>query len=185
MLRRMWRRAFAIFDTAVGRCAVIWRGELLTGVLLPSADDDAMRAAVRRRAGEAQEAPAPPAIEKVIGKITRLCAGEAVAFDDAPLDREHIEPLANRIYDILLRVRFGETTTYGAIAEELGDKNLSRAVGAAMGANPFPIVIPCHRVTGAGGRMGGFSAPGGADTKRKLLDIEGAFAAEKLPLFGG
>ncbi|HNR78399.1 MAG TPA: methylated-DNA--[protein]-cysteine S-methyltransferase, partial [Parvularculaceae bacterium] len=77
------------------------------------------------------------------------------------------------------------STTYGAIAEELGDKNLSRAVGAAMGANPFPIIIPCHRVTGAGGKMGGFTAPGGTGTKKKLLDIEGAFAAEKLPLFGG
>ncbi len=108
----------------------------------------------------------------------------SVAFDGVPLDRDGIEPLANKVYDILLRVPFGETTTYGAIAEELGDKALSRAVGAALGQNPFPVIIPCHRVTAAGGKMGGFSAPGGTDTKRRLLEIEGAFAAEKLPLFG-
>ena len=94
-----------------------------------------------------------------------------------------IEPLANRVYEILLRVPFGETTTYGAIAAELGDKALSRAVGAALGTNPFPIVIPCHRVIAAGGGMGGFSAPGGTGAKRRLLEIEGAFRAETLPLF--
>ncbi len=181
----MSRRSYAIFDTEVGRCALLWRGEMLTGVLLPAENDDAMRAAICRRAADAEEAPPPAFVEAAIAKIRKLCLGEAVDFADAPLDRSTIEPLANRIYDILLRTPFGATTTYGAIAEELGDKNLSRAVGAAMGANPFPIIIPCHRVTGAGGKMGGFTAPGGTGTKKKLLDIEGAFAAEKLPLFGG
>lgn len=176
---------FTLFDTAVGRCAVVWRGEKLTGVLLPSSSDEATRAAVKRRAPAVKESSPPPFVKEAIDGIARLCAGEPVAFDDVPLDRSAIEPLANRVYDILLRVPFGETTTYGAIAEELGDKTLSRAVGAALGANPFPVIIPCHRVTAAGGKMGGFSAPGGSETKRKLLEIEGAFAAEKLPLFGG
>jgi methylated-DNA-[protein]-cysteine S-methyltransferase len=176
---------FCLFDTAVGRCALIWRGDRLIRVMLPAHDDEAMRAAIRRRAGDARQAPPPPFVETIIDAIMRLCAGEAVSFPGAPLDRTRIEQLANRIYDILLRVPFGETTTYGAIAAELGDKNLSRAVGAAMGANPFPIIIPCHRVTASGGKIGGFSAPGGTDTKKRLLDIEGAFAAEKLPLFGG
>jgi methylated-DNA-[protein]-cysteine S-methyltransferase len=175
---------FALFDTAVGRCAILWRDERLVGVLLPSSSDAAMRRAIDKRAGDASEAEPPEFVQRAIEKIRRLCDGEAVSFDDAPLDRDRIEPFANRVYDILLRVAPGETTTYGAIAEALGDRTLSRAVGAALGANPFPIIIPCHRVTAAGGKMGGFSAPGGADTKRKLLDIEGAFAAEKLPLFG-
>lgn len=179
----MQETRFHLFDTAVGRCAVLWRGEALTGVLLPCDDDEAMRAAAKRRSPSAAEDAPPPFVGRVIDRIVRLCAGENVAFEDAPLDRSSIEPFANRIYDILLRVPFGETTTYGAIAEQLGDKTLSRAVGAAMGANPFPIVIPCHRVTGAGGKVGGFTAPGGTRTKKMLLDIEGAFAAEKLPLF--
>lgn len=144
-----------------------------------------MRANIKRRAEGAEEASPPAFVDAIIAKIVSLCDGQSVSFADVPLDRSGIEPPANRIYDILIKVPFGETTTYGAIAEELGDKNLSRAVGAAMGANPFPIIIPCHRVTGAGGKMGGFTAPGGTDTKRKLLDIEGAFAADKLPLFGG
>ena len=176
---------YAMFDTAVGRCALVWRGDKLTRVLLPSESDDATRTSIKRRMANAKETAAPAFVETIIAKIARLCAGNTVSFEDAPLDRSGLEPLANRIYDILLQVPFGETTTYGAIAEELGDKNLSRAVGAAMGANPFPIIIPCHRVTGAGGKMGGFTAPGGAETKRRLLEIEGAFSAGKLPLFGG
>lgn len=180
----MTSAAFGLFDTAVGRCAVIWRDDALVGVALPGASDEATRSAVRRRHPEAAETAPPAFVEKIIAKIIRLCEGEAVNFDDAPLDRRDIEPFANRVYDILLRTPPGETTTYGAIAEELGDVALSRAVGAALGANPFPIIIPCHRVTAAGGKMGGFSAPGGAETKRRLLDIEGALSIEKLPLFG-
>jgi methylated-DNA-[protein]-cysteine S-methyltransferase len=183
--RRVQETRFHLFETAVGRCAILWRGDRLSGVLLPAANDDAMLKSVRRRDANAVAATPPPFVEDAIDGIVRLCRGEPVSFEGASLDRDAIEPLANQVYDILLRTPFGETTTYGAIAEALGDKALSRAVGAALGANPFPIIIPCHRVIGAGGRMGGFSAPGGTDTKRRLLEIEGAFAAEKLPLFGG
>ncbi len=162
---------------------MLWRGARLTGVLLPFPSDEALRRAIGKRAPNAVEAEPAAFVQNAIRKIVSLCRGDAVLFDDIPLDRDAIEPFANRVYDILLRVMPGETTTYGAIAEQLGDKSLSRGVGAALGANPFPIIIPCHRVTASNGRMGGFSAPGGADTKRKLLEIEGAFAAEKLPLF--
>lgn len=175
---------FTIFDTGIGRCALIWRGGALTGVLLPSPSDDAMRRSIRKRTPDAVEADAPPFVQEAIDKIRRLANGEPTSFDGVPLDRSAIEPFANSVYDVLLKTAFGDTTTYGAIAEALGDKTLSRAVGAALGANPFPIIIPCHRVTAAGGKMGGFTAPGGTNAKRRLLDIEGAFAAEKLPLFG-
>lgn len=175
--------AYRIFDTAVGRCAIVWRGALVVRVLLPAADDAKMGAAIRRAFPEAVEGEPPDAVAAVIDKTAALCRGEAQDFTDAPLDRSIIEPFAARVYAVLEGVGFGETTTYGAIAAALGDKSLSRAAGAALGANPFPIVIPCHRVTAANGAMGGFSAPGGAATKRKLLEIEGAFAAEKLPLF--
>ncbi len=142
-----------------------------------------MEASIRRACPGAVEGTPPGAVAAVIGKIARLCAGEPQDFSDAPLDRTRIEPFAARVFTVLERTGFGETTTYGAIAATLGDKALSRAVGAALGANPFPIVIPCHRVLAAKGAMGGFSAPGGAATKRRLLEIEGAFAAERLPLF--
>ncbi len=172
-----------LFETAIGRCAVVWRGAMIVRVLLPAASEETLRATIARLYPGATDAQPPAPIASVIGKIVALCRGEAQAFDDAPLNRALIEPFAARVYAALDKVGFGETTTYGAIAEALGDKALSRAVGAALGANPFPIVIPCHRVTAAGGAMGGFSAPGGAATKRILLEIEGAFAASTLPLF--
>ncbi len=175
--------SFHLFDVAFGRCAVVWRGDLIVRILLPAGYDDRLRAAIARNHEGATESEPPASIAAVIEKITALCRGEPQDFGGAPLDRSIIEPFAGRVYAALEKTGFGETTTYGAIANDLGDKSLSRAVGAALGANPFPIVIPCHRVTAAKGAMGGFSAPGGAATKRKLLEIEGAFAADKLPLF--
>ncbi len=177
--------AYALFDTAVGDCALIWKGRLIVRLLLPAGDDARQRLAVARAAPDAREEIAPTEIAKVMSDIAALCRGEPQDFKSAPLDRAQIEPFAARVYAALDTVGFGETTTYGAVAERLGDRSLSRAVGAALGANPFPIIIPCHRVTAANGAMGGFSAPGGAATKRKLLDIEGALAAERLPLFRG
>ncbi|MFN0025325.1 MAG: methylated-DNA--[protein]-cysteine S-methyltransferase [Parvularculaceae bacterium] len=174
---------FHLFDTNVGRCAIEWRGAKVTRVRLPAASDGRLRTAIICQAADARETAPPPFAAIIRDKIIALCRGERTDFHGAPLDRAGIDPLAARVYAALVDVPFGETTTYGAIAERLGDKALARAVGAALGANPFPIIIPCHRVTASGGRMGGFTAPGGIETKRRLLEIEGAFAAERLPLF--
>jgi methylated-DNA-[protein]-cysteine S-methyltransferase len=171
-----------VFDTAIGRCAILWCGAALTGVLLPERDDRALAAAIARRA--VSVAAAPPAFARAaIDKIIALCGGGAVAFDETPLDRSAIDEFANRVYDVLLGVPFGATTTYGAIADAVGGRSLAQRVGAALGRNPFPIIIPCHRVVAADGALGGFSAPGGSATKRRLLAIEGAFRPETLPLF--
>ena len=176
--------AFQVFETSFGRCAMLWRGALIVRILLPTETEESLRAAVMRTEIDIEESAPPAPVASVAAKIAAFCRGEAQDFAPAPLDRSLIDPFAARVYAALDKVGFGETTTYGAIAETLGDRSLSRAVGAALGANPFPIVIPCHRVTAANGTMGGFSAPGGVGTKRRLLEIEGAFAAERLPLFG-
>lgn len=174
---------YHLFDTAIGDCAILWRAAKIIGVRLPEADAAAMRSAIARRFPDATVAPPPDFVCEAAEGVQRLTRGEAPTFDLGSLDRSAIEPFANDVYDILLETPFGATTTYGAIAEALGDKSLSRAVGAALGANPFPVIIPCHRVVASGGAMGGFSAPGGASAKRRLLDIEGAFAPATLPLF--
>ena len=174
---------FHVFDTALGRCAIIWRAGLIVRILLPESTSDRLRARILKVQHGAEERRPPAPVAAVAEKIIALCRGEPQDFKDAPLDRSGIDPFAAQVYAALEKIGFGETTTYGAIAEALGGRALSRAVGAALGANPFPIAVPCHRVTAAGGAMGGFSAPGGAATKRKLLEIEGAFAASTLPLF--
>ncbi|BCW90382.1 Methylated-DNA--protein-cysteine methyltransferase [Alphaproteobacteria bacterium SO-S41] len=109
---------------------------------------------------------------------------EVVDFADAPLDWSVVGAFERKVYDIARRIAPGETRTYGEIARELGDLALSRAVGQALGANPFPPIVPCHRVLASGGKTGGFSAPGGIETKFRMLEIERAHAAPT-DLFGG
>jgi len=165
---------FATFDTAVGCCAVAWRGEVLVGTWLPGATPAATRQAVLRRHPHAKEATPPAPVADAIDGITRLLAGEEVDLRGVPVDLTGLPEFQQQVYTLIRQLPRGVTMTYGEIATKLGAPGGAQAVGQAMGHNPFPIVIPCHRVLAAGGGNGGFSAPGGVDTKLKLLAIEGA-----------
>lgn len=159
-----------VFDTALGRCAVAWTGRGLRRVLLP---EPAPGAAERRleRLG-AIPCPLPAEAPAVVGMVAHA-AGEAVDFSGIVLDEAGLAPFEAAVYAALRRVPRGATTTYGALAAAVGAGGAAREVGAAMARNPWPVVVPCHRVLAAEGRLGGFSAPGGAATKRRLLALEG------------
>lgn len=174
---------FALFDTAVGRCATVWSAAGLIGVHLPDTDEDQTRPRLARRFPGAAEAAPPPAVAEAMTRIAAFLAGAPDDFADLALDEAGIGDFERAVYRETRAIPAASTATYGAIATALGDVRHSRRVGQALGRNPWPIVIPCHRVTGAGGWMGGFSAPGGQATKLKLLELEGALAAETLPLF--
>jgi methylated-DNA-[protein]-cysteine S-methyltransferase len=174
---------FALFDTAIGRCAVAWRAAGIVGVQLPEPNDAAATRRLARRFPGLARARPPAAIEAAIARIAAFLAGASDDFASLPLDESEIGDLDRAVYRAARAIPAGATSTYGAIAAGLGDPRQARAVGQALGRNPWPIVVPCHRVTGADGRMGGFSAPGGRATKRKLLEIEGALTVETLPLF--
>ena len=176
---------FALFDTAIGTCGVAWNARGLTGVQLPQSEGGDPRVRMARRHPQAVEADPPLAVAEAISGMQALLTGERRDLLEVELDDRAISPLSARIYQISRAIPPGQTLTYGDIARRLGDVSLSRAVGQALGANPWPIVVPCHRILAAGGRKGGFSAPGGADTKLRMLEIEGALAPETLPLFGG
>lgn len=176
-------RGFALFDTPIGRCAVIWSEAGLAGVQLPEADDEtALRRLARRFPGAVADTPAGAAAEAAT-RIAAFLAGAPDDFATLTLDESGVGAFERSVYRETRAIPAGSTSTYGAIATALGDVRESRRVGQALGRNPWPIVIPCHRVTGAGGWMGGFSAPGGQRTKLRLLELEGALAAESLPLF--
>jgi methylated-DNA-[protein]-cysteine S-methyltransferase len=166
---------FTLFDTAIGRCAVAWSGQGIVGVLLPERDDDAMRARLLRRHPRAREAAPPNSVARAIEDIVALTAGEPRDLSDVVLDLSGVQEFNRRVYAVARTIKPGATLTYGAIAAQLGEPD-ARGVGEAMGQNPCPIIVPCHRVVAAGGKTGGFSAPGGAATKRRLLAIEGASA---------
>lgn len=168
----------AQFATAIGTCGIAWNDCGLTRVLLPG---KGLPAALSRDGGTSREAP--PSVERVIAAIERLLAGVPEDLTFAALDLTDVPAFHKRVYELARHIRPGTTMTYGEVARALGGAGAARAVGQALGRNPFPIVVPCHRVVAARGRLGGFSAPGGADTKLRMLAIEGV-APATLPLFG-
>jgi methylated-DNA-[protein]-cysteine S-methyltransferase len=174
---------FALFETAIGACAVAWGPHGIVGFQLPEPRPDATRARFRKRFPDAEEAPLPAAFLPVVERIRGLMTGAKDDLADVALDMSEVPDFERQVYDIARKVPPGETITYGEIASRIGDKSLSREVGAALGRNPFPIVVPCHRVLAASGKTGGFSAPGGVETKMKMLAIEGARREEAPMLF--
>lgn len=175
---------FTLFETPLGWAAIAWTSAGLASVRLPQARREAVLAAVKRRTPDAEEAAPPPTVAAVIADIQSLLAGGKPDFAGAPIDLAATPEFNARVYAVAREIPPGETRTYGEVAERLGDKRLARDVGQTLGQNPWPIIVPCHRVTAAGGKLGGFSAPGGATTKLKLLAIEGAPAAAQGDLFG-
>ncbi|MBN9087905.1 MAG: methylated-DNA--[protein]-cysteine S-methyltransferase [Reyranella sp.] len=178
--------SFSLFDTPIGTCSLVWIGDKIVGLRLPEASADATRSRITRRwPGAEEQAPPPAAMQATIDRVLRLLAGEKVDLSDAPLDFGDSPDFHKRAYAIARTIPPGRTMTYGEIAKRLGEPHEAREVGQAMGKNPIAILMPCHRVLGADGKMGGFSANGGVATKRRILEIEGAAALGAGPLFAG
>ncbi len=176
----------ALFDTDIGRCGIAWGDRGLLGVQLPEATDARTLSRLAQKAPGAREAAMPDDIRQACDAMAELLHGEAKDLTFIAVDMEHVPAFNRGVYDIARTIAPGETLTYGDIATRLGDKLLSRAVGKALGENPFPIVIPCHRVLAANGKTGGFSANGGVTTKFRMLAIERArianHASEDAPM---
>jgi methylated-DNA-[protein]-cysteine S-methyltransferase len=165
---------YTLFETAIGAVGIAWNPRGLIGVQLPHSDEAKTRRRMRQRFPAAQEASPPPEVQAAIDGITALLRGEPRDLNDIKIDDSETPEFNAKVYAITRKVPPGKTITYGEIATQLGDKLLARDVGQALGQNPCPIVMPCHRVLAAGGKSGGFSAVGGVVTKLKLLSIEGA-----------
>jgi methylated-DNA-[protein]-cysteine S-methyltransferase len=168
---------FAIFETPIGHCGIAWRGSRIIGVQLPEGDARATHARMVRRFPDAVATPPSSSVESAIDSIRALLRGEPSDLSKIALDMSDVPAFHQRVYDLARRIPSGRTLTYGELAAKLGARGAARAVGQALGRNPFAIVVPCHRVVAAGGRMGGFSAMGGVATKLRLLAIEGAGGA--------
>lgn len=174
---------FALFDTAIGPCGIVWGDAGVRGLHLPASDIDRTRAGLRRRHPEARETVPPKAVREAIDAIVALLSEGVGDLGWIGLDMARVPAFHQRVYALARTIPPGRTMTYGELAEQLGDPTAARAVGQALGANPFAIIVPCHRVLAAGGRSGGFSAPGGIDTKRRLLEIEHARIGREPQLF--
>ena len=175
----------ALFGTAIGTCGIAWGPGGIVAVQLPEADAQATRARMLLRLAHCAPRPEPPAVVRAaIEGVQALLAGQPRDLCEVPLDMSRISPFHQQVYALARAIAPGSPRAYGDLAEQLGRKGLSRAVGQALGLNPFAPVVPCHRVLAAGGKTGGFSAGGGAATKLRMLEIEGAHIGGTLPLFG-
>ena len=174
---------FALFDTPIGICGIEWGPRGINGLQLPMGSDEKTRARIRQRHGDISEAAPTEEVQTAIGRIVKLLAGEPDDLRDIALDLDGVPDFNRGVYDIARSIPPGQTMTYGDIAKKLGGVELSRDVGQALGRNPWPIVVPCHRVLAAGQKPGGFSARGGVDTKLKMLAIEGAAVNHTPSLF--
>jgi methylated-DNA-[protein]-cysteine S-methyltransferase len=174
---------YASFATAVGECALAWSDAGLTGVWLPQARPGDLRRKLARRFAGARETQPPIAVGAAIDAITCLLRGARLELGDVTLDLAAIDAFRRRVYAVARTIPPGRVLSYGEVALRVGGDATARAVGQALGANPFPIVVPCHRVVAAAGALGGFSAPGGVAVKRRLLAIEDARADGPPDLF--
>jgi methylated-DNA-[protein]-cysteine S-methyltransferase len=174
---------FTLFDTAIGRCGLAWGPQGIVAVQLPQPTEAQTRTRLLQRAPGAEQAEPPAVITEAIAGMVALMRGEARDLTGIALDLSAMPEFNRKVYAIAREIPPGNTLTYGDIAKRLGGVALSRDVGQALGQNPCPIVVPCHRVLAAGGKPGGFSANGGTATKLKMLAIEGAYVNHTPSLF--
>jgi methylated-DNA-[protein]-cysteine S-methyltransferase len=181
MKKRRAAEGYAIFSTAIGPCGVAWSQRGLVSIQLPEETAEATRARLWDRItlpDDCGSTTPPASVKAAIERIIRHLTGEEDAhLDGIELDLEDLPPFHRKVYEAARRITRGEIRSYGDLAGDAGSPGGARAVGQAMAKNPLPIVVPCHRVIAAGGKPGGFTSPGGLDTKARLLAIEGA----KLP----
>jgi methylated-DNA-[protein]-cysteine S-methyltransferase len=174
------RPAYALFATAFGTCAIAWSEHGVTRLRLPESTPAVLEARMAAR-GRQRGAPTAAASD-AIAEVRRYFGGEQTSFSEIVLDLASCEPFDRAIYTAARRIGWGTTASYGELARAAGAPDTARAVGRAMGRNPVPIIIPCHRVITADGRIGGFSAPGGVDTKERLHQLEGILLEADAPL---
>ncbi|PXY32539.1 methylated-DNA--[protein]-cysteine S-methyltransferase [Prauserella muralis] len=166
---------FAVFETAIGHCGIAWSEDAVVGSQLPEGDPERTRARLRAAFPDAVEREPSALARRAIEGVTALLRGEDPDLSAVALDLSRVPPFHRRVYELARTIPPGSTMTYGEVATRLGDPGSARAVGQALGSNPFAPIVPCHRILAAGGKPGGFSARGGTATKRRMLEIEGCY----------
>lgn len=169
----MPRLGYSLFDTPLGRAAVAWSERGIFALELPSEDVDDTTWRLRAKTPEAYREEPPSWVREVTRKVEEHLAGKPQDFSTIPLDLDRKTPFYRAVYDAARAIPPGKTKTYGEIAAGLGKPNSARAVGQALAKNPILLLVPCHRVLGSTGAATGFSAPGGVETKKRLLSLEG------------
>jgi methylated-DNA-[protein]-cysteine S-methyltransferase len=176
-------RHYTIFETAAGWCGIAWNAAGVVRFTLPTSSEDSADRLLLRRMPDALRSEPTAEIDDAIDAAQRYFAGEPIDLSGVRLDLGPQDAFFAKVYDTVRRLGWGETTTYGTVAKSLGaGPEAARDVGQAMANNPIPLIVPCHRVLAAGNKIGGFSAPGGSDAKRRMLELEGVQLAPPKPV---
>jgi methylated-DNA-[protein]-cysteine S-methyltransferase len=175
--------SYLVFETAAGFCGIAWNTVGITRFQLPARTAQATARNMLRRLPAAEPGIPTPEVGEAVAAAQRYFAGEQIDFSGFQVDLDGQDAFFQRIYVATRRLGWGQTTTYGSLAKELGaGPEVARDVGQAMARNPVPLIIPCHRVLAAGGKVGGFSAPGGSVAKANMLRLEGVHVAPPPPV---
>jgi methylated-DNA-[protein]-cysteine S-methyltransferase len=173
------QQEYTTFQTKNGFVGLAWNQQGVSALRLPARTEGSAEAAILRRLPEARRALPSPAVARLISDIQRYFDGEKIDFSGVAVDLGVQAPFFSKVYAEVRKLGWGVTTTYGAVAKTLGaEPQAARDVGQAMASNPVPLIVPCHRVLAAGGKIGGFSAPGGSESKARMLEIEGVAVAD-------
>ena len=178
----MGKAAYCLFETSLGPCGIAWKEQetsrippAVTFFQLPEATRSITDARIAGRSGGRKARVPPPRIAGIIKKVRKHFQGDVQDFQDIVVDLDGAGPFARQVYEAVRKIPAGRTMTYGEIAAGMNRPTAARAVGQALGRNPIPLIIPCHRVLASGNKPGGFSAHGGVKTKAKMLEIEGKY----------
>lgn len=163
---------YTLFDTPIGRCGIAWRGKRIAAVQLPAATPKQTAAHLVRRVDSATKSTPPRWVQHIIRRIAEHLAGATRDLADIPIDCSKAPPFHRVVYDAARTIPAGRTCTYAELAAAAGSPKAARAVGQALAHNPFPLLVPCHRIIAADGGLGGFTAPRGTRRKQQLLMIE-------------
>lgn len=163
----------AVFETALGWMGIAWSDKGLARLQLPDLDRAGTERRLMRTSNGVALSEPPPQMVLLMNELRAYASGEAIAFDNFDIDLSGLDAFRLAIYDATRNLRYGQTVTYGELASRAGHAGLFRETGQALGSNPVPIIVPCHRILAAGNLIGGFSAPGGSSTKELLLKLEG------------
>ncbi len=177
----MTQAAYCLFETPLGACGIAWKEQetsrippVVTFFQLPDATRSLTDTRIAGSSGGRKARVPPPRIAGIIKRVQKHLHGDVQDFLDIVVDLDAIGPFARQVYETVRKIPAGRTMTYGELAADMNRPTASRAVGQALGRNPIPLIIPCHRVLAIGNKPGGFSAHGGLETKAKMLEIEGA-----------
>jgi methylated-DNA-[protein]-cysteine S-methyltransferase len=170
----MVERAYAIFDTAIGRCGIAWSHAGVLGVQLPEAREIETRKRFFLLYPDARETRPSANAEAAIEGIVDMLRGKVSDLSDIVLDMSGVHAFDQRVYQAVRQILRSETLTYDEVAARLGTPSAVRSVAQAIARNPFVVIVPCHRVLEAGGYTDRMSLHAGLISKRRLLSIEGA-----------